>query len=103
MDSLTTLATPHYISILSIFGHYAGISMKGNIHLQTLGRNIKRMRLQAGLKQEEVSELMGHSTVSTISKLENGNMGRQPSIGKLMELSEIFNCEISELLKEEMN
>ena len=59
-----------------------------------LGQRIKSTRKQKGLSQEQLAELVGYR-VGTISKYEQGY--RIPSIAVLRRISEVLECNLSEL------
>ena len=56
---------------------------------------IKKYREAAGLKQTELAEKIGISTV-TLSRYEND--GREPRATDLLKMSELFGCTVDELL-----
>lgn len=56
---------------------------------------IKKHRETAKLKQAELAEKIGISTV-TLSRYENGE--REPRVTELRKMSEIFGCTIDELV-----
>lgn len=62
---------------------------------QTVGAAIASHRVRAGLTQEDVAERLGVGN-EAISRLERGIV--LPSIPRLSELAELFDCRIDELL-----
>lgn len=58
--------------------------------------NLRELRKQQGLSQEELAEKLGVSRQS-ISKYENGSV--YPELDKLMVLCELFHCTMDDLLK----
>jgi len=66
--------------------------------LKDMGSQIRRLREQKGLLQADLAEALGFDTVSVISKLENGNGGRQPALWKLSEIAKQLDCTIDDLL-----
>lgn len=56
---------------------------------------IKKFRENAKLKQAELAEKIGISTV-TLSRYENGE--REPRATELLKMSELFGCTVDELL-----
>lgn len=63
----------------------------------TIGKNIRRLRKQCGLKQTELAKLLYCSNTG-ISAWENGV--NQPNAYSLMKMSEVFDCSIDEIFKE---
>ena len=61
-----------------------------------LGRNIQKIRMKQGYTQETFAEMMGVSW-SYVSKIEVGYLNL--SIGKIFDISEFLNIEISEFLQ----
>lgn len=60
-----------------------------------IGNNVKRLRIQRGLKQCELAELVGVED-KTISRIEVG--GNYPSVDLLVRMSEALNCELTEFV-----
>ena len=58
---------------------------------------IKKYREAAGLKQAEMAEAIGISTM-TLSRYESGT--REPRATELLKMSELFGCTVDELLSE---
>ncbi len=56
-----------------------------------IGNNLKKIRLEKGLKQSELAELVGVED-KTISRIEVG--GNYPSMDLLVRLSEALNCDL---------
>lgn len=63
-----------------------------------IGLNLREIRLSRGLKQHELAEQAGVED-KTISRIEVG--GNYPSISLLVKLSEILNCNLTDLVKTE--
>lgn len=56
-----------------------------------IGNNLKRLRLEKGLKQSELAEIVGVED-KTISRIEVG--GNYPSMDLLVRLAEALGCEL---------
>lgn len=56
-----------------------------------IGNNLKRLRLEKGLKQSELAEIVGVED-KTISRIEVG--GNYPSMDLLVRLAEVLDCEL---------
>ncbi|NUA25977.1 helix-turn-helix domain-containing protein [Cupriavidus basilensis] len=65
-----------------------------------VGRAIARQRIAANLTQEQVAERLGIGN-EAVSRMERGVV--MPTIGRLAELADIFQCETSDLLTEASN
>lgn len=61
------------------------------------GNNIRRIRIERGLSQEELAQAVG-VTGSAISRWESGQ--RQPNIEKLKKLSAALGVTVDELLQD---
>ena len=59
-----------------------------------LAEKIKQYRLSVGLTQKELAEALG-TAQNTISQYESGK--RMPTVKKLVALSSLLGCSISEL------
>ena len=59
---------------------------------------IKRLRLRAGLTQEELAEAMGYERQSSVSMWETGE--RKVPSDKLLRLAHVLNCTVDELLSD---
>lgn len=68
--------------------------------VKAIGKAISRKRAAAGLSQEKVAEALGISR-EAVSRMETGVA--IPTIVRLAELAEIFDCGIEELLTEASN
>lgn len=64
---------------------------------KNIADNIKALRLQSGLKQSELGELVAYSD-KTVSKWENGSS--VPDITALCALAEVFHVTVDDLTKE---
>ena len=64
---------------------------------KVIGKAIARLRLAQQMTQEQLAERLGIGS-EAVSRLERGVV--PPSIGRLVELADIFNCEVTELLVE---
>jgi transcriptional regulator with XRE-family HTH domain len=62
-----------------------------------VGRAIARNRVAVGLTQEEVAEQLGIGN-EAVSRIERGLV--MPNVARLMELADIFDCDIVDLLTE---
>lgn len=65
-----------------------------------VGRAIARQRIAADLTQEQVAERLGIGN-EAVSRMERGVV--MPTIGRLAELADIFQCETADLLTEASN
>ena len=65
-----------------------------------LGNNIKNIRKQHGLRQEQLAEAMGVS-IASVSKWENGQCA--PELTVLMELADFFEVSIDTLVGHSLN
>lgn len=64
-----------------------------------IGKHLKRLREEAGLNQSQIARFL-EVDQSYISKFEKGE--RQFSIDMLEKLSDLFGCDISALVEEDM-
>ena len=60
-----------------------------------LQNNLKRIRIEKGLTQRQVTDLMGLTSQDRISRWENGRL--VPHIKNLMKLSKIYEVSIESL------
>ena len=67
--------------------------MKNN----TFGKRLKELRVEKGLSQQKLGELLGFCN-QTISFWENGS--REPDLDTLVEIAHCFDVSIEELLEE---
>lgn len=67
------------------------------LNADLIGRCIAKRRLTANLTQEQVAEKLGVG-YEAVSRMERGKS--IPTVIRLVELAEIFGCEIQELLTE---
>lgn len=65
-----------------------------------VGRAIARQRIAAELTQEQVAEQLGIGN-EAVSRMERGVV--MPTIGRLAELADIFQCEMADFLTEASN
>lgn len=65
--------------------------------IQTIGRAIAKYRQSIGLTQAELAEILGVGN-DAVSRMERGTT--VPTVLRLLELSEIFQCELADLLTE---
>lgn len=65
--------------------------------VETIGRAISKYRQAVGLTQAQLAEILGISN-DAVSRMERGKT--VPSVLRLLELSEIFGCEVADLLTE---
>lgn len=68
--------------------------------VKTIGRAIAKYRQAVGLTQAELAEILGIGN-DAVSRMERGTT--VPTVLRLLELSEIFRCEIADLLTESSN
>ncbi|SDB85764.1 helix-turn-helix domain-containing protein [Paraburkholderia lycopersici] len=68
--------------------------------VKAVGRAIAARRAEAGLSQEAVAEALGISR-EAVSRMETG--AAVPSVVRLAELAEIFECELEALIAEASN
>lgn len=59
--------------------------------------NIRFLRKQRNLSQEELAEMVGYKSFTTIQKWETGDS--EPNMGVLRQLADIFHISISELVE----
>jgi repressor LexA len=59
--------------------------------------NLKKLRLEHNLTQQQLAALLGHKSNDRISHWEKGQLS--PSLKNLIKLSEIFKIPIQELLE----
>jgi transcriptional regulator with XRE-family HTH domain len=62
-----------------------------------VGRAIARYRVTADLTQEQVAERLGIGN-EAVSRIERGLV--MPNVARLMELADVFDCDIADLLTE---
>ena len=62
-----------------------------------IGRAIAKHRVESGLTQEQVAELLGIGN-EAVSRMERGIV--MPTVARLVELAEIFECDAADLLTE---
>lgn|GEM_PF-977382 len=101
MYSYFTIDTPSDIcdtlSVVILSAFMYDLKMEKKIALEKLAQNIRRIRLERDLSQEELSALAGFDR-TYISLLERAK--RNPSFYNLVKLSKGLNVSLSELLKE---
>lgn len=68
-----------------------------NLRLETLGYNIKIIRIKKGISQETLAELVRVSN-DTISNIENGN--HNTSILNVIDIARALNVDINEFTKD---
>lgn len=62
--------------------------------------NIRFLRKQRNLTQEELAEMVGYKSFTTIQKWETGDS--EPNMGVLRQLADIFHLSISELMETDL-
>lgn len=67
------------------------------LNAELIGKSIAKRRLAANLTQDQVAEKLGIG-YEAVSRIERGKS--IPTVIRLWELAEIFDCEIQELLTE---
>mgnify|MGYP002514581262 CR=1 FL=1 len=72
-----------------------------NDYRKIIGSNIKYLRLKNGLSTTQLAKLVGYTSASTFSKIENGKNGI--SGDKLRMIAEVLGTEVEELLKDNPN
>jgi len=60
-----------------------------------IGRAIAKHRLESGLTQEQVAEMLGIGN-EAVSRMERGLV--MPTVARLVELADIFGCDAADLL-----
>jgi len=70
---------------------------KGNI---MLSKNIKKLRKQHNLSQEELAKKAG-ITYSTLIKIESG-LNKNPTLETITKLAEVFNVKLDDLAKKSL-
>lgn len=64
--------------------------------MNTLAKNIRYLRREKSLSQEDIAKKLGYKSYTTIQKWESGDS--QPPVSKIEILSKIFNVSVSDLL-----
>jgi len=64
---------------------------------KVIGKAIARLRLARELTQEQLAEQLGIGS-EAVSRLERGVV--MPTVGRLVELADLLNCDVAELLAE---
>lgn len=70
-----------------------------NIH-KTIGINVKRERVKKGLSQLQLSQMIGHKSVSIISRAEIYYQGQRFNIEHLAKIAHVLEIDLKELLPE---
>lgn len=65
--------------------------------MQTIGKAVAKYRQASGLTQAQLAEILGIGN-DAVSRMERGTT--VPTVLRLLELSEIFQCEIADLITE---
>jgi len=68
---------------------------------KTIGTNVKRIRMEKGLSQLELSYSMGNKSVSLISAAELANDNKKFNIEHLYKIATILEVDMCEFLKED--
>ena len=66
----------------------------------SFSNNIRFLRKQRNLTQEELAEMVGYKSFTTIQKCETGDS--EPNMGVLRQLADIFHLSISELVETDL-
>lgn len=66
----------------------------------SFSNNIRFLRKQRNLTQEELAEMVGYKSFTTIQKWETGDS--EPNMGVLRQLADIFHLSISELVETDL-
>lgn len=69
-----------------------------NAH-KTIGQNVKKARQKAGLTQSQLSNAIGHKSVSVISCAEIHHKGQHFNIEHLLKIASVLNIEVKELFE----
>lgn len=69
-----------------------------NAH-KTIGQNVKKARQKAGLTQSQLSNAIGHKSVSVISCAEIHHKGQHFNIEHLLKIASALNIEVKELFE----
>ena len=67
--------------------------------MNVLGNNIRRLREQSGMSQDELAEILS-CTRQTVSNYERGVS--EPDIDTIKKIAEIFNCDIKEIIETDL-
>ena len=65
-----------------------------------LSKNLKYLRLKNNYSQDEIAELFGYKSYTTVQKWEMGIA--EPSVDKLRKLSEIYKVSMNDLLTRDL-
>ncbi|QIM62976.1 transcriptional regulator [Pasteurellaceae bacterium Orientalotternb1] len=65
--------------------------------MNTIGRSVAKYRQAMGLTQAQLAEMLGIGN-DAVSRMERGTT--VPTMQRLLELSEIFECELADLITE---
>lgn len=71
------------------------VSEKRQQLIYTIGQSIAKYRQAAGLTQAQLAEILGIGN-DAVSRMERGTT--TPTITRLLELADIFHCEIADLV-----
>ena len=66
----------------------------------SFANNIRFLRKQRNISQEELAEMVGYKSFTTIQKWETGDS--EPNMGVLRQLADIFHLSISELVETDL-
>ena len=66
------------------------------IDMEATGKNISRLRMEAGFTIRDIQEAMGFTTPVAVYKWERGE--NLPALENLMALSKLFNTKMEEIL-----
>ena len=69
--------------------------------MSTIGRNVKRIRLNKGMTKEELSKKAGYKGVSMITAIEDGT--KEPSFEKKLDIAKALGVSIKDLLGKKDN
>lgn len=64
------------------------------------GSNIRYLRKKAGMGQDELADLLGYKSFTTIQKWESGVT--EPTLSILLKLSKLFNVDMDDLAKKDL-
>ena len=66
-----------------------------------LGENIRFLRTKKGYSQDDIANMLGYKSFTTIQKLESGVS--EPPLKALKKLSEIFNIDMNDLATKKLS
>lgn len=82
---------------LAFLGKRCKVLDKNQQLMQTIGKAVAKYRQASGLTQAQLAEILGIGN-DAVSRMERGTT--VPTVLRLLELAEIFQCEIADLVTE---